>query len=98
MTTTADNLAEWWSLAACRSADPDLFFPIVTSGPAQAQIRQPCLYPPAAGDGRNRSRAIHRVPWKGAALRCTQRLVRWSMDRITGGWLTAAIVVELSTR
>jgi WhiB family redox-sensing transcriptional regulator len=40
MTTTADYLAEWWSLAACRSADPDLFFPIVTSGPAQAQIRR----------------------------------------------------------
>lgn len=40
MTTTADNLAEWWSLAACRSADPDLFFPIVTSGPAQTQIRR----------------------------------------------------------
>ncbi len=40
MTTTADNLAEWWSLAACRSADPDLFFPIAGSGPAQAQIRR----------------------------------------------------------
>jgi WhiB family redox-sensing transcriptional regulator len=40
MTTTADNLAEWWSLAACRSADPDLFFPISPSGPAQTQTRR----------------------------------------------------------
>jgi WhiB family redox-sensing transcriptional regulator len=39
-TTTADHLAEWWSLAACRSADPDLFFPISPSGPAQAQTRR----------------------------------------------------------
>ena len=37
MTTTADYLAEWWSLAACRSADPDLFFPISPSGPAQTR-------------------------------------------------------------
>jgi WhiB family transcriptional regulator, redox-sensing transcriptional regulator len=40
MTTTADNLADWWSLAACQSADPDLFFPISGSGPALGQVRQ----------------------------------------------------------
>jgi WhiB family transcriptional regulator, redox-sensing transcriptional regulator len=40
MTTTADNLAEWWSLAACQSADPDLFFPISGSGPARAQVER----------------------------------------------------------
>jgi WhiB family redox-sensing transcriptional regulator len=38
MTTTAENLADWWSLAACQSADPDLFFPIATSGPALKQV------------------------------------------------------------
>lgn len=38
MTTAADHLAEWWSLAACQSADPDLFFPISSSGPAVRQI------------------------------------------------------------
>jgi WhiB family transcriptional regulator, redox-sensing transcriptional regulator len=38
MTTTAENLAEWWSLAACQSSDPDLFFPISGSGPARAQV------------------------------------------------------------
>ena len=36
-TTAADHLAKWWSLAACQSADPDLFFPISRSGPATAQ-------------------------------------------------------------
>jgi hypothetical protein len=25
---------KWWQLAACRSADPDLFFPISLPGPA----------------------------------------------------------------
>jgi WhiB family transcriptional regulator, redox-sensing transcriptional regulator len=38
MTTAVDNLAEWWSLAACQSADPDLFFPISGSGPALGQV------------------------------------------------------------
>ncbi|HTZ24803.1 MAG TPA: WhiB family transcriptional regulator [Streptosporangiaceae bacterium] len=38
MTTTADTVAEWWSLAACQSADPDLFFPISGTGPALGQV------------------------------------------------------------
>ena len=38
MTTAADDLAEWWSLAACQHADPDLFFPISAAGPGQAQL------------------------------------------------------------
>jgi WhiB family transcriptional regulator, redox-sensing transcriptional regulator len=40
MTTTADNLAEWWTLAACQAADPDLFFPISGAGPARAQVER----------------------------------------------------------
>jgi WhiB family transcriptional regulator, redox-sensing transcriptional regulator len=28
----------WWNKAACRSADPELFFPIGTTGPALEQI------------------------------------------------------------
>jgi WhiB family redox-sensing transcriptional regulator len=30
----------WRSLAACQSADPDLFFPISPSGPSGAQVAQ----------------------------------------------------------
>src|SRR6266581_4365948 len=30
--TALDNRAQWWSRAACLTADPDLFFPISSSG------------------------------------------------------------------
>jgi WhiB family transcriptional regulator, redox-sensing transcriptional regulator len=40
MTATAENLAGWWSRAACTSADPDLFFPISGSGPAVTQAER----------------------------------------------------------
>ncbi len=40
MTIAAGTLAEWWSLAACQSADPDLFFPISGSGPALGQVER----------------------------------------------------------
>jgi WhiB family transcriptional regulator, redox-sensing transcriptional regulator len=29
---------EWWSRSACSSADPELFFPIASVGPAVSQI------------------------------------------------------------
>ena len=32
--------AEWRSAAACRSADPELFFPISASGPAREQAAE----------------------------------------------------------
>src|SRR5262249_51489120 len=38
--TAVDNRAEWWSLAACLTADPELFFPISTAGPAVGQVAQ----------------------------------------------------------
>jgi WhiB family transcriptional regulator, redox-sensing transcriptional regulator len=53
--TASDNRAEWWSGAACLTADPELFFPLSLSGPASeqvasakaicacCQIRQACL-------------------------------------------------------
>jgi WhiB family redox-sensing transcriptional regulator len=31
------GIRPWWTAAACRSADPDLFFPISNSGPAREQ-------------------------------------------------------------
>ena len=36
--TPIRNVANWRSAGACLSADPDLFFPISATGPAQRQI------------------------------------------------------------
>jgi WhiB family transcriptional regulator, redox-sensing transcriptional regulator len=36
--TATDSAVNWRSLAACLSADPDLFFPISSTGPAERQI------------------------------------------------------------
>jgi WhiB family redox-sensing transcriptional regulator len=36
--TVTGNTAGWPTEAACLSADPDLFFPISTTGPAEKQI------------------------------------------------------------
>jgi len=36
MTTSS----RWWELAACQSADPELFFPVTEIGPAQRQLAQ----------------------------------------------------------
>jgi WhiB family redox-sensing transcriptional regulator len=36
--TATGNAENWRSSGACRSADPDLFFPISSSGPASKQI------------------------------------------------------------
>lgn len=77
----SDNRAEWWSLGACLSADPDLFFPISESGPARrqvtaakavcagCQVREQCLnYALAAGP-------IHGV-WGGTSEEERRTLAR----------------------
>ena len=38
--TDLDNRAGWWPHAACLAADPELFFPISSSGPAIEQVAQ----------------------------------------------------------
>jgi WhiB family transcriptional regulator, redox-sensing transcriptional regulator len=30
--------SSWWELAACRSVDPELFFPVSEIGPAKRQV------------------------------------------------------------
>ena len=41
MTQTQTRYAvDWRSAGACKSADPDLFFPISLSGPGQEQVRR----------------------------------------------------------
>jgi WhiB family redox-sensing transcriptional regulator len=30
--------SRWWELAACQTADPELFFPISATGPARHQL------------------------------------------------------------
>lgn len=55
MTANARMPGDWWTLAACRTAEPELFFPISTKGRSRAdvarahavcfgcQVRRPCL-------------------------------------------------------
>jgi WhiB family redox-sensing transcriptional regulator len=40
VTTATQDIADWRSLAACMSADPDMFFPISSVGPALQQVSQ----------------------------------------------------------
>lgn len=76
-----DNRADWWSRAACATADPEIFFPISNSGPAlrqvsrakavcaRCQIQQECLrYALDAG-------SIQGV-WGGTTEEERQRLAR----------------------
>jgi WhiB family transcriptional regulator, redox-sensing transcriptional regulator len=38
--TATEHATEWRSAGACLSADPDLFFPISTTGTGDAQVRK----------------------------------------------------------
>lgn len=33
-----DERRDWWRSAACREADPELFFPVTTHGPGAAEV------------------------------------------------------------
>ncbi len=36
--TARDDHSDWWSRAACQSADPELFFPISAAGAGAAEV------------------------------------------------------------
>jgi WhiB family transcriptional regulator, redox-sensing transcriptional regulator len=64
---TADG--KWWQLAACRSADPDLFFPISSTGRSleqAAEARAICALPGPARVSRSLrgTRQVHGI-WGG---------------------------------
>jgi WhiB family redox-sensing transcriptional regulator len=65
---TADG--KWWQLAACRSADPDLFFPISSTGRSLAQavearaICARCAVRPQCLPFALRTRQVHGI-WGG---------------------------------
>ena len=35
---TRSGLGDWWSLAACRAADPELFFPVAAVGHGASEV------------------------------------------------------------
>jgi WhiB family redox-sensing transcriptional regulator len=38
--SAAANISRWWDLAACQTADPELFFPVTERGPGVNQVLQ----------------------------------------------------------
>jgi WhiB family transcriptional regulator, redox-sensing transcriptional regulator len=38
VTVATKAISSWWDLAACRSADPELFFPISITGAGRAEV------------------------------------------------------------
>jgi WhiB family redox-sensing transcriptional regulator len=80
----------WRSAAACRVADPDLFFPVSSSGPALEQVAEAkevcarCQVRPECLAFALRTRQVHGV-WGGMSEQ--ERYLLWSRDerRIDGG-------------
>jgi WhiB family transcriptional regulator, redox-sensing transcriptional regulator len=83
-------MSSWWELAACRSEDPELFFPIASTGSGQTDvvrakavcarcpIRQPCL------DYAIDSRQAHGV-WGGTSEEERQKIAarrRRNLERV----------------
>lgn len=95
---------KWRSAAACRVADPDLFFPVSSSGPALEQVAEAkeicarCQVRPECLAFALRTRQVHGV-WGGMSEQ--ERYLLWSRDerridrgqmietRVAYGWMTA---------
>jgi WhiB family redox-sensing transcriptional regulator len=83
-----DNRADWWALAACQSADPELFFPISEHGRGAEQARRaklvcaacpverPCLDYALAAVG------LHGI-W-GGTTETERQLIRRRSARVSG--------------
>jgi hypothetical protein len=73
--TAAAHRDDWRSDAACLSADPDLFFPVSSSGPSLEQVTKtegnlrrrpgPAGMPEAAGDAGGGRDERHRITTSG---------------------------------
>ena len=77
----ATFLTEWWSLAACKSRDPELFFPISSAGPGLDQVRRAkavcagCQVRPECLDFALRTRTAEGV-WGGTSPEEREQLLR----------------------
>lgn len=77
--TATEYGADWWSVAACRSADPDLFFPVSALGPSMEQVaraKSVCATCPVTReclDFALATRQIHGV-WGGTSEQERERL------------------------
>ena len=88
--TATESAQNWRSAAACRSADPDLFFPVSATGPAVRQIARAKTI--CAGCGVRRECLDHIVVFGGrtCVMRCCvtrstttrcARIYRWTKMR-----------------
>lgn len=63
---------DWWAGAACRSADPDLFFPVSSAGLSRLQVAEAkeicacCQVRPQCLDFALQAREVHGV-WGGTS-------------------------------
>jgi WhiB family redox-sensing transcriptional regulator len=79
--TVTDSRAEWWTHAACSASDPELFFPIASSGRARSQLTQAkaicarCEVQQACLDYALDARALHGI-WGGMTEEECRRLRR----------------------
>jgi len=75
------NPGDWWVLAACQAADPELFFPISEAGAGQAQLAQAkaicaaCTVRQLCLDYAVQSRQLHGV-WGGTSEEARRPLIR----------------------
>jgi WhiB family transcriptional regulator, redox-sensing transcriptional regulator len=98
MKMTNSEAAAWMDLAACASADPELFFPVSSTGPGSEQIRrakQICRSCPVLRDCLTfalRTRQAHGV-WGGTSederIRALRRKPNAAPEALAAAWIAA---------